>query len=147
MEARRRNRKTSLALWQDREYRERTVAGTREAQGRPEVLARKSEIAKALWRDPEYRSLYVGENNCNWRGGVSLYTPPGWSDIAEGIRSRDRHRCVLCGNPENGRAHDVHHIDYDRHSNEPSNLVTLCHPCHSKTTNGDRDGWRSLFAE
>jgi hypothetical protein len=40
----------------------------------------------------------------------------------------------------------VHHIDYDKTNNHPSNLVTLCHNCHSRT-NYDRPSWRGYFAK
>lgn len=32
-------------------------------------------------------------------------------------------------------AHHVHHVDYDKHNLEPTNLITLCPSCHGKTCN------------
>jgi DEAD/DEAH box helicase domain-containing protein len=34
---------------------------------------------------------------------------PDWPRIRLAVRTRDRFRCQVCGTPENGREHDVHH--------------------------------------
>ena len=36
------------------------------------------------------------------------------------------------------------HIDYDKRNNDPKNLITLCHSCHSKT-NYNRNYWINYF--
>lgn len=61
------------------------------------------------------------------------WTYPGnWSDVARRIRGRDGYRCIDCGDASN--ALHVHHIVYlsKYGTNQQSNLVTLCRPCHEK---------------
>ena len=68
------------------------------------------------------------------------------------IRERDGRRCQLCGMPESeclarfGRKLNVHHIDYNRRNNDPTNLISLCQACHAKT-NGDRDYYREQLGQ
>ena len=77
-----------------------------------------------------------GENNPNWRGGIS-YEPYGSEfnkELKRLIRERDGFVCQLCGVPEEDTALDVHHIDYDKKNNDPNNLIALCHGCHTRTS-------------
>ena len=52
------------------------------------------------------------------------------------MRLRDGYRCQVCGSPELGHAHDVHHkipfrsFATRQEANQLSNLVTLCPTCH-----------------
>jgi 5-methylcytosine-specific restriction endonuclease McrA len=86
-----------------------------------------------------------GENNGCWMGGVTPYH--GWSfSLREKIRDRDERKCRICGKPENGKHHDVHHIDYDKKNIAPENFVTLCHFCHGKT-NHNRQQWQKFFKQ
>jgi DEAD/DEAH box helicase domain-containing protein len=63
---------------------------------------------------------------------------PGWLKIRERVRTRDGFRCQVCGAPENGRQHDVHHKVPFRQfvsaeqAHRMDNLVTLCPSCHRK---------------
>jgi 5-methylcytosine-specific restriction endonuclease McrA len=61
--------------------------------------------------------------------------PSNWKDVAADIRKRDRYRCVSCG--VEGALLDVHHILYLSNfgTNQQSNLVTLCRPCHETEHN------------
>lgn len=54
------------------------------------------------------------------------------------IRERDGFVCQECGEVEEGRAHHVHHIDYDKQNLDPINLITLCPSCHGRTCNPKR---------
>ena len=63
---------------------------------------------------------------------------PNWSRQRKLARARDQYRCQICGAPERGREHDVHHkipfrtfASYEQ-ANQLSNLVTLCRPCHRR---------------
>ncbi len=78
---------------------------------------------------------------------------PDWPVIRDEIRRRDGYCCVRCGVPENGRAHDVHHIVPLRTFNgnlvaahHPSNLITLCRSCHTLVEQGAQPLQLSLAA-
>jgi len=86
------------------------------------------------------------ENNPAWLGGKS-YEPYGIEfnqELKVRIRQRDNFTCQLCQIKEQGRAHDVHHIDYNKRHNLDDNLITLCHLCHHKT-NINRQYWTEYF--
>ena len=61
-----------------------------------------------------------------------------WPRLREAVRARDGYRCQVCGLPENGKQHEVHHKQPFRQfastaeANRMNNLVTLCPPCHRK---------------
>ena len=70
---------------------------------------------------------------------------PDWPRIRVRVRTRDEFRCRMCGRPEAGREHDVHHKTPFRQfrnetgrilrerANQMDNLITLCPECHRKT--------------
>ena len=72
-----------------------------------------------------------------WRNDPNDYGP-GWSELRRRIRERDGYRCRVCGAPESGRAHNIHHLKpYRLHAsmeeaNCPENLVTVCAACHRR---------------
>lgn len=90
-----------------------------------------------------------GENNANWRGGLS-FEPYGLSfnnELKNQIRERENYKCFICwlaGKDE--RNLSIHHINYDKVDNRPSNLVALCIPCHVKT-NGNRNYWQKILTD
>ncbi len=72
-----------------------------------------------------------------WTNDPNEYGPD-WPSIRTAVRMRDGYHCRVCGAPENGREHDVHHkiplrafssID---EANRMDNLITLCPSCHRK---------------
>ena len=87
-----------------------------------------------------------GENHPNWQGGLSFESHGIEFNnlLRKDIRQRDDFSCQVCSVVENGKPHDVHHIDYDKRNNDPGNLITLCHSCHSKT-NFNRQYWQNHF--
>ena len=97
-----------------------------------------SEAKKRLYKDRT--------KNPNWQGGMSFlpYPPSFTNEFKNQIRDRDKHICQICSTPENGRALDVHHIDYNKQNNASSNLIALCRTCHGKTQ-WNRDAWMELF--
>ena len=90
----------------------------------------------------------IGENNPNWKDGISREPYPFDFDdeLRELIRRRDNYKCRKCGCPqeENVRKLSIHHRDYDKQNCDPKNLVSLCTVCHSEV-NFDRDHWQSFF--
>jgi hypothetical protein len=90
-----------------------------------------------------------GENNPNWKGGIACdpYCD-AWADkeYKESIKERDNH---VCQNPDcwkkNGEASalNIHHIDYNKKSCGPDNLITVCRSCNSRA-NKDRK-WHTAW--
>jgi DEAD/DEAH box helicase domain-containing protein len=78
-----------------------------------------------------------------WTNAPNDYGP-GWDKLRLKVRTRDEFRCQVCGRPEAGREHDVHHKVPFRQfrdesgrllrerANQMDNLVTLCPDCHRK---------------
>ncbi len=75
-----------------------------------------------------------GANNVAWRGGVSTlpYGPEFTRAFKRIIRIRDQYTCQRCGivQAEHKRTLQIHHIDFDKNNNDPSNLVTACNKCN-----------------
>jgi len=84
-----------------------------------------------------------GAKNHLWKGGISFepYSLDWTAALRRQIRKRDNHTCQMCWASENKRVFDVHHIDYNKKNCAPTNLVTLCHSCHTKT-NSNRAYWQ-----
>ena len=90
----------------------------------------------------------TGVNSSNWKGGLS-FEPYGIEfnkKLKRQVRERDNFTCQMtgCNKKENGRDHDVHHVDYNKKNNNEDNLITLCMNCHMKT-NGNRKYWTFYF--
>jgi DEAD/DEAH box helicase domain-containing protein len=82
-----------------------------------------------------------------WTNAPNDYGPE-WPKIRDRVRVRDEFRCQVCGRPEGGRQHDVHHkipfrqfmqagfsADLNQakaRANQLDNLVTLCPECHKQ---------------
>jgi len=76
-----------------------------------------------------------------WTNAPNDYGPD-WPRLRDLVRARDDYRCQVCGRPEEGRQHDVHHkIPFRmfrdeqgrivrKKANDPANLITLCPACH-----------------
>lgn len=104
---------------------------------------------ECLWEWKRRTGVMAGENNPAWRGGYQKYYGPNWQQQRRRARKRDGYRCRMCGAPEDGQEHDVHHIiafrefgylpgenDNYKMANRLSNLVTLCRGCHRAVENG-----------
>lgn len=82
-----------------------------------------------------------GEGHWNWQGGISCepYCDV-WLDkeFRETIKQRDGYRCQnpYC-NSDNPDDLTVHHIDYNKKSCGPENLITVCRSCNTRA-NFDR---------
>ena len=73
----------------------------------------------------------------DWTNDPNDYGPD-WTRLRLAVRTRDGFRCQVCGVPEAGREHDVHHKIPFRafasagEANRMDNLITLCHDDHRK---------------
>ncbi len=95
-----------------------------------------------------------GKENSQWQGGKSFepYTLEFNEKLKEMVRKRDRYRCQECFRHQNelyyktGRKYRlyIHHINYDKHNNDLSNLISLCINCHAQT-NFKRKNWEEYF--
>lgn len=84
---------------------------------------------------------FSGENNPQWRGGISYdpYCFKFTDRLKEEVRDRFNRLCVICSKTEeeNGRKLDVHHIDFNKNQGCDDvdwKLVPLCQSCHGWTT-------------
>jgi hypothetical protein len=81
-----------------------------------------------------------GNKHWNWRGGISCepYCQDWTKEYREYIKERDGHKCL---NPyctsKNPNELSVHHIDYNKKSCGPENLITVCRSCNTRA-NTDR---------
>lgn len=72
-----------------------------------------------------------------WTNDPNNYGP-GWSQLRDRVRARDKYTCQVCGAVETDRQHDVHHKVPFRaftsfvEANRLDNLTTLCPSCHHK---------------
>jgi DEAD/DEAH box helicase domain-containing protein len=72
-----------------------------------------------------------------WNNDPNRYGPE-WERQRARARARDAYRCQVCGAPENGRAHHVHHkipfraFESAAQANQLDNLITLCPTCHQR---------------
>ena len=92
------------------------------------------------------RKAWVGQGNPMYLDGQhpQHYPPNFHKQLKRQIRERDNYICQLCGIPQNGRNHDVHHIDYDKYNLNEDNLITLCAPCNARV-NFNRMRWQEYL--
>ncbi len=91
------------------------------------------------------------ENHPMWKGGISFepYCVAFTRKLKEEVREAFGRKCFLCGVPENGKKHAVHHVDYNKSqgcSGMRWSLIPLCSKCHSKT-NHNRWHWFALLRD
>ena len=104
-------------------------------------------------KHPEISERQRGENNSNWKGGISKneYCPI-WRDeeYKKSIRDRDNNECQ---NPNCWHTADhlhlgVHHIDGDKKNCNPKNLISLCRSCNTRAEGNkdvSREWWQELY--
>ena len=71
-----------------------------------------------LFYDKHYREIILNEQDC---------------------------KCAECHISNTDATFHLHHIDYNKLNDERSNLIFLCHSCHSKTTSSNRDKWINYY--
>jgi len=109
---------------------------------------RKSHLGQVAW-NKGLKGFNSGEKHYNWEGGLDWDNyDREFRKLREQIRFRDGYKCRGCGCPqvENGKALDVHHIDYNKLNSKFSNLISLCKSCHTKTLS-KREHWVKHFNE
>ena len=56
-----------------------------------------------------------------------------WARISDGVKNRQRYRCLFCGRRSASRRRlEIHHVRKIEHggTNASKNLIALCHACH-----------------
>ena len=115
---------------------------------------KQSEATKKYYKDPENRILHscrmLGITRDDWDGFGSVYCELWCEELREYIRDKYGRICFICGKSEmeNGRKHDVHHVDYNKQcgcDETECKLVPLCIKCHAHTTFGGREMWEELI--
>lgn len=77
---------------------------------------------------PKWKTTRCHRNQASKEQRERYYNSHLWKRTKAKILARDNHKCQICGN--RGLLH-VHHLTYDRFSNEnDSDLITLCPDCH-----------------
>lgn len=108
----------------------------------------KAQAADTEWRLRIAEAL-SGDKNPRWLGGVanSKYAPGFDKTLKRNTRTRDKHRCQLCGTTEKELGYRLtsHHIDYDKSNHDPLNLVSVCKRCNS-LVNTNREVWEAHFS-
>ena len=78
---------------------------------------------------------HTGSGSPTWKGGVS-YEPycPIWSDeeYKKDIKLRDGNKCLNPDCWKKDKMLSVHHIDYNKKSCSPKNLITVCRSCNAR---------------
>ena len=112
------------------------LTGTCKDCGKP--IYKGSTYCQSCCQKGERNHSYVNGTS----GNYSAYPEDFTVELREQIRKRDKYVCKHCGgdDKELGRNLSIHHIDYDKDNNDPSNLITLCVSCHMKT-NVNRIFW------
>lgn len=72
------------------------------------------------------------------------YGPEFNTNLKIEIRIRDGNRCMSTQCSGAYEKICVHHIDYNRYNNDPSNLITLCASCNN-LANYNRDWWKTFY--
>jgi hypothetical protein len=118
------------------------------AFGKLDYICDRGHICSTRWNDFQqyYGCIYCaiednkGTGHWNWKGGISCepYCQDWTKEYKEIIKQRDGYRCLnpYC-NSKNPGDLTVHHINYDKKSCDPENLITICRSCNFKA-NYDR---------
>jgi DEAD/DEAH box helicase domain-containing protein len=94
-------------------------------------------LTTGYWLSPAEGTVNRLRGRGLWSNDPNQYGP-NWDEQRARTRARDGYRCQICGVPERGPAHHVHHqtpfrtfASY-RQANRLDNLVTLCPRCHMR---------------
>jgi len=86
-----------------------------------------------------------GSGNHNWKGGISKepYCQDWTKDLKEFVKERDGYKCMNPSCWGKDAVLTVHHINYNKKSCGPENLITICRSCNSRA-NFDRS-WHEAW--
>jgi len=91
----------------------------------------------------------MGENHPRWRLGISGEGyPKSWTnELKDYIRSRDDYECQECSITQDELHYklDVHHMDEDKTSVDPENLISLCRSCHMRIYHSTKQHGEAAF--
>lgn len=111
---------------------------TNETLGLGEVLLPPNTLqTTSYWLTLADKTVEQLEEQGVWSNAHNNYGP-NWPTQRDRVRARDGYRCQVCGLPEQGHAHPVHHISPFRsfmmaeQANQLTNLITLCPSCHRR---------------
>jgi len=81
-----------------------------------------------------------------WKGGISKepYCQDWGKDLKGFVKERDGHRCLNPDCWDKDKTLSVHHIDYNKKSCVPENLITVCRSCNSRA-NTDREWHKAWY--
>ncbi len=111
------------------------------------IAAKRGQVAwnKGLTKEQYQNGIASGADHGNWKGGHrGTVDTAAWQKLRRETLKRDNYTCQQCGDKNRkGRGSrinlEVHHIvaicDAPELALEPSNVTTLCRPCHFKTHN------------
>ena len=94
-------------------------------------------ITTGYWLTVDEETVNRLRNQGLWSNDPNDYGT-SWLGQRDRARARDGYRCQICGAPEVGRAHDVHHkipfrtFSSPEQANQLGNLITLCQSCHRR---------------
>lgn len=141
------------------EEHKRKISEAQKGKPRPKLpenveQERRRKISEAMIgciRSNETVAKLNGQNNHNWKGGISFepYCQKFNNEFKERVRAFFGYHCIECGTPQNGRKLHVHHVNFNKMTccdSSPPLFVPLCISCHMKT-NGDREYWENHFTE
>ena len=143
------HKKLSIAAkkrWENPKERKRIGKSIKKRWQKPGERERMSKARIEKLKDPKELKKISGENNGNWKGGISFefYSCVFNNQLKESIRKRDNYICQLCNKKQNKRKLDIHHIDYNKKNCNPKNLISLCRSCHAETSY-NRKVWVRVF--
>lgn len=123
------------------------MSAARRGKQCPHVGYNPTPETRAIWS-----SMRSGEDNPQWRGGISFepYCPKFNDEFKRRVRAFFDYRCIMCGKHEQEiwEKLSVHHIEYNKSAccdGLPVQFAGLCRKHHSMTSHGDRQRWEDLL--
>lgn len=95
--------------------------------------SKKGKIPKNIEIAQRNSPIKKGEQNLNWRGGITPYPEEWTGSLHYKVWVRDGNSCQLCGKKGISRKDLlVHHKDFTKTNCGIENLILLCRSCHMK---------------